>query len=125
MDVIFFQLFEPEMHFFQYQMLPSGEKEREGMSLILRNVTRMDSGVYICSAANGVDRAVQANIDLRIICKQREKERLSANGSYLTNLCLCLMQTNLKSSWTRPGSTQTSAWKSSCHASCTPNPKLR
>ncbi len=52
-------------------MLPSGEKEREGSTLSLRNVSRLDSGVYICSAANGVDRAVTARIQLKVICEFR------------------------------------------------------
>ncbi len=50
-------------------MLPSGEKEREGPTLSLRNVSRLDSGVYICSAANGVDAAVEDRIQLNVICE--------------------------------------------------------
>ena len=50
-------------------MLPSGEKESSGSLLSLANVTRHDSGTYICEAANGVDNPVRAKIDLRIICK--------------------------------------------------------
>ncbi len=54
---------------FQFQMLPSGEKEVEGPTLMLRNVTRLDTGAYICSAANGVDLPVQAKIQLKVICE--------------------------------------------------------
>ena len=54
----------------QYQMLPSGEKESSGSLLSLANVSRHDSGTYICEAANGVDNPVRAKIDLRIICKK-------------------------------------------------------
>ena len=50
-------------------MLPSGEKEREGPTLVLANVSRLDSGAYICSAANGVDRGVTARIELKVICE--------------------------------------------------------
>ena len=50
-------------------MLPTGEKEKVGPSLILHNVTRLDSGTYICKATNGVERAVQAKIQLEVICK--------------------------------------------------------
>ena len=54
---------------FQYQMLPSGDKQSFGSLLSLPNVTRHDSGTYICEAANGVDNPVRAKIDLRIICE--------------------------------------------------------
>ena len=54
---------------FQYQMLPSGEKERSGSSLILQNASRLDSGTYICAASNGVETTVDAKIKLRVICK--------------------------------------------------------
>lgn len=50
-------------------MLPTGEKQREGNTLVLGNVTRLDAGSYICSAANGVDRAVEAKVELTVICK--------------------------------------------------------
>ncbi len=50
-------------------MLPSGEKQSYGTVLELLNVTRRDSGLYICEAANGVDNPVSAKIDLKIICK--------------------------------------------------------
>lgn len=53
----------------QYQMLPSGEKQSSGSLLSLPNVSRHDSGTYICEAANGVDNPVRAKIDLKIICK--------------------------------------------------------
>ena len=52
-------------------MLPSGEKESSGSLLSLANVSRHDSGTYICEAANGVDNPVRAKIDLRIICKNK------------------------------------------------------
>ena len=81
-------------------MLPSGEKEREGSTLSLRNVSRLDSGVYICSAANGVDRAVTARIQLKVICEFRSFVLLfaltdSRPGSQLLHKllgCLCLVQ---------------------------------
>ena len=50
-------------------MLPSGEKERSGSSLILQNASRLDSGTYICAASNGVETTVDAKIKLRVICK--------------------------------------------------------
>ncbi|TRY78137.1 hypothetical protein TCAL_12442 [Tigriopus californicus] len=50
-----------------FQMLPTGEKEREGSSLVLPNVTRLESGTYICRASNGVDRPVEAKIELHVI----------------------------------------------------------
>ena len=54
---------------FQYQMLPSGEKTTQGAELVLLNVSRLDSGTYFCRASNGVDRAVEANIKLKVICE--------------------------------------------------------
>ena len=54
---------------FQYQMLPSGEKTVQGSELTLLNVSRLDSGTYFCRASNGVDRAVEANIKLKVICE--------------------------------------------------------
>lgn len=51
----------------EYQMLPSGEKERSGSSLILQNASRLDSGTYICAASNGVETTVDAKIKLRVI----------------------------------------------------------
>ena len=57
------------LFFLQYQMLPSGEKERSGTSLLLQNASRLDSGTYICAASNGVDSTVDAKIKLRVICK--------------------------------------------------------
>ena len=54
---------------FQYQMLPSGDKTREGSNLVLRNVSRLDSGTFICRASNGVERPVEARIDLQVICE--------------------------------------------------------
>lgn len=50
-------------------MLPSGVKEIPASTLVLHNVTRLDKGVYICRASNGVEAAVEARIQLTIICK--------------------------------------------------------
>ena len=50
-------------------MLPSGEKEKAGEHLILQNTSRLDSGVYICGASNGVESPVDAKIQLKVICK--------------------------------------------------------
>jgi hypothetical protein len=50
-------------------MLPSGDKTLQGSSLALSNVSRLDSGNYICRASNGVDRAVEAKIALKVICE--------------------------------------------------------
>ena len=55
--------------YLQYQMLPSGDKQSYGSILELLNVSRHDSGTYICEAANGVDNPVRSKIDLQIICK--------------------------------------------------------
>ncbi|XP_040583706.1 lachesin isoform X2 [Lepeophtheirus salmonis] len=51
----------------EFQMLPSGEKEIQGSELLLANVSRKDSGIYICTASNGVERPVHAKIKLKVI----------------------------------------------------------
>jgi len=74
---------EPEINWQrEYQMLPSGDKQSFGSLLSLPNVTRHDSGTYICEAANGVDNPVRAKIDLRIIYEpdvQAEKAWIHAD----------------------------------------------
>lgn len=50
-------------------MLPSGEKEKAGETLLLQNTSRLDSGTYICGASNGVENPVDAKIKLKVICK--------------------------------------------------------
>ena len=52
-------------------MLPSGEKQHVGSSLVLKNVSRLDRGIYICTAANGVDRAVEGKVELKVVCKSQ------------------------------------------------------
>jgi len=54
-------------------MLPSGEKQTDGPTLSLVNVSRLDGGSYICSAANGVDGGVQTRIRLKVICENAGK----------------------------------------------------
>ena len=55
-------------------MLPSGEKEKAGETLLLQNTSRLDSGTYICGASNGVENPVDAKIKLKVICKYQISE---------------------------------------------------
>lgn len=50
-------------------MLPSGEKQLVGSGLTLYNVSRLDSGTFICTASNGVDLPVERKIELEVVCK--------------------------------------------------------
>ena len=48
-------------------MLPTGEKERSGTSLLLQNASRLDSGTYICMARNdiGASDEISARLDVK------------------------------------------------------------
>ena len=50
-------------------MLPSGDKFVEGNSVIIQDVTRHHSGIYICTADNEVGTPARAEIDLKVLCK--------------------------------------------------------
>ena len=77
-------------------MLPSGEKTTQGSELMLLNVSRLDSGTYFCRASNGVDRADEANIQLKVICQCIDKNTMSVWISYFP-LWRCTMGRGLTS----------------------------
>ena len=54
---------------FQNNVLPSGEKSKKGLSMVIRDVTRHHAGTYTCTANNNVGKPHTAEIDLRVLCK--------------------------------------------------------
>jgi len=48
-------------------VLPSGEKFVEGNSVIIQEVSRHHSGIYVCSADNEVGNPARAEIDLKVL----------------------------------------------------------
>ena len=54
---------------FQNNLLPSGEKFEEGNSVIIQDVSRHHSGIYVCTADNDVGSPARAEIDLKVLCK--------------------------------------------------------
>ena len=55
--------------FLQNNVLPSGEKFVEGNSVIIQEVSRHHSGIYVCTADNEVGNPARAEIDLKVLCK--------------------------------------------------------
>ena len=54
---------------FQNNVLPSGDKFVDGNSVVIQEVSRHHSGIYICSADNEVGNPARAEIDLKVLCK--------------------------------------------------------
>jgi len=48
-------------------VLPSGEKVLEGSQLVIQDVTRHHSGIYLCSGDNKVGKPDTAQIDLKVL----------------------------------------------------------
>jgi len=48
-------------------VLPSGEKTKKGLSMVIRDVTRHHAGTYTCTANNDVGQPHTAEIDLRVL----------------------------------------------------------
>ena len=55
--------------FLQNNLLPSGDKFVEGNSVIIQDVSRHHSGIYVCTADNDVGSPARAEIDLKVLCK--------------------------------------------------------
>lgn len=53
----------------QNDVLPLGEKSISGSSYTIKQTTRHDSGVYICTANNGVGTPATEQINLKVNCK--------------------------------------------------------
>ena len=50
--------------------MPTGEKSKSGRSIVVQDVTRHHTGIYTCTADNGVGRPASAEIDLKVLCKE-------------------------------------------------------
>ncbi|KAK6622721.1 hypothetical protein RUM43_008564, partial [Polyplax serrata] len=50
-------------------VLPSGEKTREGSSITIEQTTRHQAGTYLCTASNGVGEPAIQSINLHVLCK--------------------------------------------------------
>lgn len=48
-------------------LLPSGDKTLNGNSVVIQDVSRHHSGIYMCSANNGVGAPAMAEIDLKVL----------------------------------------------------------
>ena len=59
---------------FQNNVLPSGDKFVDGNSVVIQEVSRHHSGIYICSADNEVGNPARAEIDLSEILAQKKRE---------------------------------------------------
>ena len=68
---------------FQNNVLPSGDKFVEGNSVIIQDVSRHHSGIYICTADNEVGRPAKAEIDLKVLCKFSHHNLLGNGGKKL------------------------------------------
>ena len=53
----------------QNNLLPSGETTANGNSVVIQDVSRHHSGIYICTADNQVGSPAKAEIDLKVLCK--------------------------------------------------------
>ena len=55
--------------FLQNNLLPSGETTANGRSVVIQDVSRHHSGIYVCTADNQVGSPARAEIDLKVLCK--------------------------------------------------------
>ena len=53
----------------QNNLLPSGETTANGKSVVIQDVSRHHSGIYVCTADNQVGSPASAEIDLKVLCK--------------------------------------------------------
>lgn len=53
---------------FQNNVLPSGERQVQGLTLLLQHVDRHSAGQYVCSADNGVAQPDQRFINIVVKC---------------------------------------------------------
>lgn len=57
------------LNVFQNNVLPTGEKMVEGFSITLEMIDRHQSGVYQCTASNGVGDPVTVDMQLDVLCE--------------------------------------------------------
>ncbi|KAL1124629.1 hypothetical protein AAG570_001253, partial [Ranatra chinensis] len=50
-------------------ILPSGEKSVEGISITIEQANRHQAGIYQCTASNGVGQPATRDITLQVLCK--------------------------------------------------------
>ena len=85
---------------FQNNLLPSGEKFEEGNSVIIQDVSRHHSGIYVCTADNDVGTPARAEIDLKVLCKFFQllyHQQKTFPTSILTHVYLFQIRLKLKS----------------------------
>jgi hypothetical protein len=94
-------------YFLQNNVLPSGEKSSEGNSVLVQDVSRHHSGIYICTADNQVGSPASAEIDLKVLCKFFYL-RLNKKKFYFFNSWLPLL---FRSTWDWSRSVLDSNWR--------------
>ena len=89
----FFPLFD--FFFLQNNLLPSGETTANGKSVVIQDVSRHHSGIYVCTADNQVGSPASAEIDLKVLCKFSHFKKItrwldcfdSSKELFLNSLC--------------------------------------
>ena len=88
-----FQFFS--FFFLQNNLLPSGETTANGKSVVIQDVSRHHSGIYVCTADNQVGSPASAEIDLKVLCKFSHFKKItrwldcfdSSKELFLNSLC--------------------------------------
>ena len=81
--------------FLQNNLLPSGETTANGKSVVIQDVSRHHSGIYVCTADNQVGSPASAEIDLKVLCKFSHFKKItrwldcfdSSKELFLNSLC--------------------------------------
>ena len=91
----FFSIFRFFFFFLQNNLLPSGETTANGKSVVIQDVSRHHSGIYVCTADNQVGSPASAEIDLKVLCKFSHFKKItrwldcfdSSKELFLNSLC--------------------------------------
>ena len=91
--ISFFNFFS--FFFLQNNLLPSGETTANGKSVVIQDVSRHHSGIYVCTADNQVGSPASAEIDLKVLCKFSHFKKItrwldcfdSSKELFLNSLC--------------------------------------